>query len=152
MYTYITTGQNERGMTLFEPRPCLADRAIERQAPVLEEQHTVADLERQDRPLLGQQHGRAAVPGKSQRQLDQPFGRLRVELRGRLVEQQQLRLERQRRGEADPLQLPAGQRGDEATGEVLGADRRERLECLGLDLPRPRADVLKAERDLVENV
>ena len=64
MYTYITTGRNEEGMVLFQPGPGPADRAVERQTPVVEQQHPVAELERQGRPLLGQQHRRAALPGE----------------------------------------------------------------------------------------
>ena len=64
--------------------------------------------------------------------VEEALGGVRVELRGRLVEQQQARAQRERRGQADPLQLTAGQLGRRAVGELLGADERERL----LD-PRP---------------
>src|SRR5947207_14948218 len=97
VYTYITTGRNEQRMVLFQPCPGLADRAVERQAPPVEEENLVADLERQGRPLLGKQHSHTAVTGEPQGQLDQRLGGLGVELRRRLVEEQQLRLERQRR-------------------------------------------------------
>src|SRR2546426_7318716 len=100
-------------MVLFEPGPSVVDRAVERKTPVLEEQQTVGNFERQSRPLLGQQHSCAAVAREPQRQLDQPFGGPWVELRSRLVEQQELRLERKGGREADPLQLAPGKLGDE---------------------------------------
>ena len=50
--------------------------------------------------------------------LEERFGALRIELRRRLVEQQELRLERERGGEADALELAAGKLGDAPAGEV----------------------------------
>src|SRR6266566_338337 len=151
MYTYITIGRNEQGMVLFEPCPGLADRAVERQAPPVEEENPVAGLERQGWPLLGQQHRRAALAGEPQGQLDQRLGGLGVELRRRLVEEQQLRLERQRRSDAHALQLTARQLSYEPPGQVLCADQGEGIERTRLDLPRGRTDVLQAEGDLVED-
>src|SRR5918911_4466833 len=113
MYTYITTGRNERGMVLFEPCPRLAGRAVEHERLVVEEQHAIAEGERQDRPLLGDQHGRTLLASESDSEVEERLRAVRVELRGRLVEQQQFRLERQRRGEAHPLQLPARKLRDE---------------------------------------
>ena len=151
VYTYITTGRNEQGMVLFEPCLGLADRAIERQAPPFEEENPVADLERQGRPLLGEQHSRTAVTGEPQGQLDQPLGGLWVELRRRLVEKQELRLECQRRSEADALQLAARELGHEPPRQMLCADPGEGVERARFDLLCRGADVLEAERDLVED-
>ena len=76
-------------------------------------------------------------------------GRLGVELGGRLVEQQQPRLERERRGEADPLQLAAGELGRLPAPEVERVHRIERALDPGPDLVRRDTEVLEAEGDLV---
>src|SRR5512132_15126 len=151
VYTYITTGRNKQGMVLFEPCLGLADRAIERQASPVEEENPVADLERQGRQLLGEQHSRTAVTGEPQGQLNQPLGGLWVELRRRLVEKQELRLECQRRSEADALQLAARELGHEPLRQMLCADPGEGVERTRFDLLCRGADVLEAERDLVED-
>ena len=65
----------------------------------------------------------ASPPSASSKNASAPAG---IELRGRLVEQQQLRLERERRGEADALQLAAGDLGHAAIAEARDADRGER--------------------------
>ena len=64
--------------------------------------------------------------------VEEERGGFGIELRGRLVEQQQLRLERERRREADPLQLAAGELDRLPPPEVQRVHRRERA----LD-PRP---------------
>src|SRR6476659_1801914 len=151
MYTYITAVRNEQGMVLFEPGPSIVDRAVEGQASALEEEHAVGNFERQSRTLFGEQHRRAAVARQPQRQLDQPLGGLGVELRGGLVEQQELRLEREGRREADPLQLAARKLGHEPAGEVLGTHQAQSLEGAGLYLCWWSADVLQPEGDLVEH-
>ena len=113
-----------------------------------ERDDAVAALERGRRPLLGDEHRGAAL---AREPLDEVEERLRaagVELRGGLVEQQQLRLERERRGEADPLQLAARELGDVPLGEVLRADRSERGVGARQDLLARRAEVLEPEGDL----
>ena len=75
--------------------------------------------ERARRSLLGDEH-RAR---QTLDQVEERLGRLRVELRGRLVEQQQPRPQRERRGETDALQLAPRELADRPLGEVLGADR-----------------------------
>src|SRR5262249_58211391 len=118
MYTYITIGRNEQGMVLFEPCPGLCDWAVERQPSPVEEQNPVADLQRQRGPLLREQHACPPFPRKPKRQLDEPFGGVRVELRRRLVEEQQVGFERQGRGEADALELDARDTRHEPSGPV----------------------------------
>ena len=98
-------------------------------------------------PLLGDDD-RAAVRA---RVLEQRLGGVAVELRRRLVEEQQLGLERESRREADALQLAARELGDGALGEVLGADRGERRARARHDLVRRRAEVLEPERHLGEH-
>jgi hypothetical protein len=71
-----------------------------------------------------------------------------VELRGRLVEKQELGLERDRGREAHALQLAARELGDAAVGESRDAGGGERRLDGGRDRGRRRADVLEPERDL----
>ena len=81
----------------------------------------------------------------------QQRGGLGVELRHRLVEEQQPRLERERRGEADPLQLAAGELDRLPAPEVERVHRLERALDPGPDLRRRDAEVLEPEGDLVRD-
>src|SRR5262249_60949827 len=74
-----------------------------------------------------------------------------IELRRRLVEQQQLRLERERRREAHALQLAARELADRTLCQVMPTDDAQGLERAGNDLARRRADVLEAEGDLADD-
>ena len=76
------------------------------------------------------------------------MGALRIELRGGLVEQEQARPEREHRGEADALQLAAGQLRDRPVEQMPGAYGLQRLERPPCDLGRRRGDVLEPECDL----
>ena len=80
---------------------------------------------------------------------EQQPGRLGIELGHRLVEEQQLRLERERRGQADPLQLAAGELDRLPAPEVERVDRLERALDTGPDFRRRDAEVLEPEGDLV---
>ena len=59
--------------------------------------------------------------------VEERIGGRRVDLRGRLVEQEQARLERERRGQRDPLQLATRELGGPALGEMPRADQLQRL-------------------------
>jgi hypothetical protein len=83
----------------------------------------VAALQRQCGPLLGDDDRRAQLA----RQVENRFGPFGVELRGRLVQEQKAGPEGDRRGEADALQLAAGELGGPPLGEMKRADRGERL-------------------------
>ena len=98
-------------------------------------------------PLLGDDH-RAAVRTSV---FEQRLGGVAIELRRRLVEQQQLGLERERGCETHALQFAAGQLGDRALGKVLRADRGERSTRTRNDLGRSGAEVLEAEGHLGEH-
>src|SRR5579864_9346269 len=100
--------------------------------------------ERARRALLGDDDGGVAA----ERELEERLRALGIELRGRLVEQEQLRLERERRREAHALQLAAGDLGDAASLEAADADRRERGVHTRQDRGRRRTDVLERERNL----
>ena len=100
---------------------------------------------------------RDAVLGEDDRRpqpldgVEEERGRLGIELRRRLVEQQQLRLERQCRREADPLQLAAGELDRLSAPEVERVDRRERAFDTRPDLGGRDAEVLEPEGDLVRD-
>ena len=83
--------------------------------------------------------------------LEERSGGARIELGRRLVEQQQLRPQRDGRSETDTLQLSPRQLGDRAIREVLGANRGERLVCAAEDLLRGGADILEPEGDLADH-
>ena len=76
-------------------------------------------------------------------------GALGIELRGRLVEQQQLRLECERRREADTLELTAGELDRLPPPEMEGVHRDERPLDAGPDLGGRYAQILESERHLV---
>ena len=132
-----------RGARRLGPRR----RQLVGDAPVAQEDDAVGERERQLGPLLGDDD-RAAVRA---RVLEERLGGVAVELRRRLVEQQQLRLERERRREADALQLAARELRDGTLREVLGTDRGKRRERARHDLRRRRAEVLEPERHLGEH-
>jgi hypothetical protein len=73
----------------------------------------------------------------------------RVEVRGRLVEQQQPWARRQRTGQREALLLAAGQRVGAPSAAVAEADPGERLVDPGPDLRGRHAAVLQAERYIV---
>src|SRR5919204_3666708 len=127
-----------------EPRQRPVSRHIELQAAAVEEEDAVAGVEHPVRAVLGDDHGSATRA----RELDQIRSALRIELRGRLVEQQQPRPQRKHRGEADALKLAAGELGNWTFGEMAGANRGERLAYPGGNRGRRSADVLQTERDL----
>ena len=72
---------------------------IQEDAAALEEEHPVATLERQRRPLLGDDDGAVQLDSEIQERL----GSVRVELRCRLVEEQERGIERKDGREADAL-------------------------------------------------
>ncbi len=113
-------------------------------ASVLEEHDAVRMGKRQLRPLFRNDH---REPVRT-RVLEERLRGVAIELRRRLVQQQQLRLERERGRKAHALQLAAGQLGDRALGQMFRTDDRQRLEHARLDLARRHAEVLQPERDL----
>ena len=99
--------------------------------------------------MLADHDGRAALAREAADELEQRHRTVGVELGRGLVQQEQQRgLQRERRREADALQLAARELRDLAVGEVLGADGCESRTRAPLDLGGRRARVLDAERDL----
>jgi hypothetical protein len=120
---------------------------VELDPPVRHEEHAVAPLERQGRPLLGDEN-RGAEPAGDVEDLDGSFW---VELRRRLVEDEQLRFERKHGSETNPLELTGRKRLGAALGQALGANLRERGVRPRPDLIRRRPDVLEPEGNLVRD-
>ncbi len=119
--------------------------ASSRTRPLLEEDDAVGVAERARRALLGDDDARVAA----ERELEERLRPRGVELRGRLVEQQQLRLERERRGEADALQLAAGDLGHAPRRRSPAMPTAASARCTrGQDRLGRGADVLEPERDL----
>ena len=85
-------------------------------------------------------------------EVEERLGRFGIELRRRLVEQQELRPQRECGCERHALQLAARELAGRAVGEVLRADKRERLVDARPDLPWLDAEVLEPERRLVRNL
>ena len=75
----------------------------------------------------GDQDGDAALAADPGEQRDDLAGAAQVEVRERLVGEQQARAGDQRVGDQDPLLLAAGEAADAGVGEGLGADRGEHL-------------------------
>ena len=128
---------------LGQPLERLSPRRVEDDPAAVDEKNAVAALEHRPRPLLGD-HGRTPLAGRVE---DRP-DRLGIELRGGLVEEQELRLERQRRREAHALQLAGGKLLGPAPGKAPRPHELERRERPCLDLRRRRSYVLQAELDL----
>ena len=130
-----------------QPALCGLARLVEQHAPRLEEHNPVRVLEDAPRTLLGDDHRDA----EGAHELEERVRRLGIELRRGLVQQQQLRLERKRRCETDPLELAAGKVRHVAVDETIGADSSQGMVRSGQDLVRSSADALEAECDLARN-
>jgi hypothetical protein len=109
-----------RRAVLGEPgEGCIAAR-VEHHGALLEEKHAVARVEDPIGSLFRHDDRRAA----SARELDQLRCAVRVELRGRLVQQQQPRPQGEHGGETDSLELTAGELRDGALAEMSRSDGR----------------------------
>ncbi len=77
----------------------MAARRVQEDAAGFEKEHAVAALERQRRPLLGDDDGAVQLDGE----IEERLGSLGIELGRRLVEQQERGVEREDGREADAL-------------------------------------------------
>ena len=127
-----------------QPFERVVARRVEHDPSRLEVQDAVGVPQRPGGPLL-REDDRDLQPLD---ELEERIRRLRIELRGRLVEQKQPRPKGERGRKANPLQLPSGERRRRAVEEVRRADRLERLPRARRDLARRRPEVLEPERDL----
>ena len=93
--------------------------------PSVDEQHAVAGVEHALGPLLGDDdRAHRCATRELEQRLAAPSG---SSCEVGSSSSSKPRLERERRGEADALQLAARELGDRALGEMRGADRGERL-------------------------
>ena len=109
----------ERGA--LRGRPARGTRAAapsQATPPPVEGDHAVGGGQAALEAVLGEQHRRPPLLVEAAQQPDQLVARDRVELRGRLVEQHQLRAPDERGGQRDALQLAAGQLGGRAVEQV----------------------------------
>ena len=117
-------------------------------APAAHRDRSVGEAQAPLEPVLGDHDRGVEVLVEAPEQRDQLVAGDGVELRGRLVEQDQLRPARERRAERDALELAAGQLGGRAVEQVRDPERERRL----LDRARHRGGrlplVLERERQL----
>ena len=123
-------------------------RCIQEQPSFLDVKHAISALKRPADALLGQHH-RHPEPHDLVEKL---LGPGRIELRGRLVEQNHARSQRDRRGEAHALKLAARELSSSAVGKMLSTDELECLLHSAANLGRRRAEVLETKGDLVRDL
>jgi hypothetical protein len=103
--------------------------------------------------VRGQQHGHPLLLRDPRDQLDDLLPAAQVEVRQRLVHQQQARLGYQRVGDQDALLLPAGQGADPLIRERSRTDGGEhpvhRLPPTARRQPRPEPPAVEPQRDKV---
>jgi hypothetical protein len=90
--------------------------------PAVQHEHAIADLPREAHLVRHDQH-RQSAPGESTQHVEHLADALRVERAGRLVEQQRLRVHRQRAGDRHPLLLAARHLVRVGVGAVPEPDR-----------------------------
>ena len=118
-----------------EPCARLVDGSVEDKTATIHEEHALRKLERPLDALLGEHEG---TPEGVQH-LEERLRAGRVELRRRLVEQQQVRMHRQSRGQANALEL--------ASRELRGPPRGQRQRPYGGERPfDPSSDLGSAPR------
>src|SRR3954454_3713787 len=115
---------------LREPGETVVAHGVCEDPAALHEEDAVGKGERATGALLGENRCPAELANEAQKAL-RGVG---VELRCRLVEEQELRAEGKRGGEADALELATGELRRPPVGQVESADG---LECRA----RPRADL-----------
>jgi hypothetical protein len=118
---------------------------IEHDPPVLEEEDPIHRIEEALGAVLGDEHGSAGP----ERVPDERSGAVGVELRRRLVEEQQPRPQRERGCEAHPLELAARELVRRPRREAGRPDRVQRAARAGADRLGPDAEVLQPEGHLV---
>ena len=102
------------------------------------------------RVVFDAQDGRP-TPGQLRQQVGDSCGARRIELRGRLVEDQDGRAHGHDAGDRDPLLLATGQRERLAIGEVADRQAGQRGVDPGVHLGPGHAQVLETERQLLAN-
>ena len=111
--------------------------------------HTICVGREAIQAMLGRNNREPEVRAQVVHRPENIFGGLRVELRRRLIEEDDARVHRENRSDGDPLQLAAGERAHGAVPEVDDTERIEHLFEPPADQARVGAEVLEAEDDLV---
>ena len=99
-------------------------------------------------PRSGARRRRASGPGNLEHGVAHRLGMVGVEHRGRLVEQQHVRPQRQDSGQGEALALTSGQRGREVVAAVRQTNRRQSFVDAGPDLVARQGDILRPEGDV----
>lgn len=112
-------------------------------------EHAISQVEDALETVLGQDDRQTeAIPQGDHR--GEHLGRsIRIELRGRLVQHQDPRLERERGRDCDPLTLASGERLDGAVAQPQETDQRERPLDARQHLRPRNGPQLERKRDLV---
>ena len=121
---------------------------VDRDGAVLERDHAVGGGEAALEPVLGEHDRGAPLLVDAPQHAEQLVARDRVELGGRLVEQQQPRPRGERRAERHALELAARQLVRRAVEQPGDAERERRLLDPARDGGRAPAAVLEREREL----
>jgi hypothetical protein len=113
---------------------------------VLEHEHTRRDRPQHPNVLRHQQHT-GALPGEQTQALTEPLGGIGIELRRRLVEDEQRRLECQCAGERDALPFAAGQLVRQSQREVGRVGGGEGAIHARANRVARNGEVLRTDRD-----
>ena len=111
--------------------------------------HAVGILHDALQPVLAEHDRQAQVFVQMAQRHQHLFGGLRVELRGRLVEHQDLRLQRQHRGDRHPLLLAAGEGADAPVAQVGDRHLVQHLFDALAHRRRRQSEVLHGKRQLI---
>ena len=121
-------------------------------APLVEQYHPVGHLERLVL-IVGDEDGGDGEPLLELAQIEaHALAQDRVEIRQRLVEQQDRRLDHQRAGQGDPLALPPAELPGQPGLHTREPDQIEHPADAPADLGPRCAAHAQAERDIVETV
>ena len=127
----------------------LPRRTVDDPALAIERPHPVGDADHPLQPVLGEHDRQTEVVVEPVQRGDHVLGAPRIELAGRLVEDQHPRLQRQSGGDRDPLPLAAGEGAEIATAQRGDAEQVEHLLDPLAHRHRRDAELLHPEGQLV---
>ena len=112
-------------------------------------EHTVGVLHDALQPVLAQHDGQPQILVEVTERDEHLLGRLRIELRGRLVQHQHFGLQRQHRSKRHALLLAAGKRADAPAAQVRDAHLIQHLFDALAHGGRRQGEVFHGERQLI---